>query len=413
MAGTTRKAGSYPQPARAALTATPKPSTVAPAASTAQVDTPLDALLERARQEILAVTYWFEPAPHPAPYPVTVRFSGHRAGVKGKTRSGDSFIHDEFLPSVIPGSGPVSVTAKIRDIEPGEWDVTARILEPTQPQRSSRNPGRAQAQVRVPTGSALELESPDRVDTWMWRRWAPSVQWANPVKTGLEPFVHVPGAFPLVWAVMVGLGMVVALVVQTLLLAHGHQHLGPVWAWTLLAIVVGVAGAKVWFIVKHSSEHRFEGWCIQGFIAGAAPAALLFFTLAHVPTLTVLDATAPALMFGMAVGRIGCFLGGCCEGQPTASRFGIWSSDQHVGVRRIPTQLMESVSSLIIGLILLALFLIHGPAHGALFVAALASYTLLREGLLRLRAEPLKTRGPAIAIAAGTVVVAALAFAAF
>lgn len=25
----------------------------------------------------LAVTYWFYPAPHPGPYPVTVRFSGH------------------------------------------------------------------------------------------------------------------------------------------------------------------------------------------------------------------------------------------------------------------------------------------------------------------------------------------------
>ena len=34
------------------------------------------ALLESAVQEILAVTYWFDPDLHPGPYPVTVRFPG-------------------------------------------------------------------------------------------------------------------------------------------------------------------------------------------------------------------------------------------------------------------------------------------------------------------------------------------------
>ncbi|MGO8946380.1 MAG: prolipoprotein diacylglyceryl transferase [Ktedonobacterales bacterium] len=408
MAGTTRKPMAYTHPDRAVVETPSKVGAGAPAGSSDQIGHITNDLLERARQEILAVTYWFEPAPSKEPYPVTVRFSGHRVGAKGKPRNGESFIQDENVARVIPGSGPISVTAKIRDVQPGEWDVTARILEPTQATRSSRNPNRVQSQVRIPTGSALTLESPDRLDTWVWRRWAPSVDWANPVRTSLEPFVHVPGAFPLVWAVMVGLGMVVALVVQTLLLAHDHYRLGPIWAWTLLAIAVGVAGAKVWFIVKHRSEHRFEGWCIQGFIAGAAPAGLILFTLAHAPTLTVLDATAPGLMFGMAVGRIGCFLGGCCEGRPTDAPWGVWSSDQRIGVRRIPTQLMESASALILGLVLLAVFLIHGPAHGAIFVAALAAYTLLREGLLRLRAEALKTRGPAVSIAAGAVLLAAL-----
>ncbi len=411
MAGMTRKPMAYMHPSQAAAETPSKVETVASGGNLAQIDTATNALLQRAQQEILAVTYWFEPAAdYPEPYPVTVRFTGHRAGAKGKSRNGDRFVQDETIPQVIPGSGPISVTAKLRDIQPGEWEVTARILEPTQATRSSRHPNRGQTQARVPTGTALALESPARVDTWFWRRWAPSVEWSNPVKTGLEPFVHVPGAFPLVWAVMVGLGIVVALVVQTLLLAHDHLRLGPVWAWTLLAIAVGVAGAKLWFIVKHRSEHRFEGWCIQGFIAGVAPAAVIFFTLAHIPTLTMLDASAPGLMFGMAVGRIGCFLGGCCEGRPTDAPWGIWSSDQHIGVRRIPTQLMESGSALILGLLLLIVFLAHGPANGALFVAALAAYTLLREGLLRLRAEQLKTRGPAIAIAAGTVLVAALAF---
>src|ERR1700726_4847508 len=62
------------------------------------------ALLTSAVQEILAVTYWFDPAPHSRPYPVTVRFSGHRVGVKGRLSSGDRFVQDETIEQVIPGS---------------------------------------------------------------------------------------------------------------------------------------------------------------------------------------------------------------------------------------------------------------------------------------------------------------------
>jgi hypothetical protein len=69
---------------------------------------------------------------------------------------------------------------------------------------------------------------------------------------------------------------------------------------------------------------------------------------------------------------------------------------------------MESVSVLLLGCILLVVLLTHGPAGGFLFLGSLAAYTLLREGLLRLRAEPLKTRGPAISIGAAVVLTAAI-----
>jgi phosphatidylglycerol---prolipoprotein diacylglyceryl transferase len=376
------------------------------------IDIGTTSLVERTVQEILVVTYWFEPIPAPAePYPVTVRFTGRRVDVQGKSGAADQFSHDEIVDRVIPGSGPISVTAKVRNIEPGSWEVNARIVGPSQPGRPThRSHHRASrsSQLAAQQGTPLSAETPDRIDTWFWRRWAPSVEWTSRVKTGLEPFARIPGSLPLIWAAFVGLGMVVALIVQSLILAHLGQRLGPVWAWTILAIGVGVVGAKIWFVVKHRSEHRFEGWCIQGFIAAAAPAALLLFTKFHLPTGTILDATAPGLMLGMAVGRVGCFLGGCCVGMPTSSRWGVWCGDQHVGARRIPTQLMESVSALLIGCVLLVVLLTHGPAGGFLFVGALAAYTLLREGLLRLRAEPLKMQGPAISIGAALVLTAAI-----
>src|SRR5712692_5757886 len=62
----------------------------------------LTALLESATQEILAVTYWFDPAPHAGPYPVTVRFSGRRVDVKGRLQPGDRFAQDETIEQVVP-----------------------------------------------------------------------------------------------------------------------------------------------------------------------------------------------------------------------------------------------------------------------------------------------------------------------
>jgi phosphatidylglycerol---prolipoprotein diacylglyceryl transferase len=112
----------------------------------------------------------------------------------------------------------------------------------------------------------------------------------------------------------------------------------------------------------------------------------------------------------MAVGRVGCFFAGCCGGPPTASRWGVWSSDQRVWARRIPTQLLESVLALSLGLLVLVAVLGKAPTGGTFFAAALAAYILGRQGILRLRAAPRKTRlgGLVTAVLAALVLVAAV-----
>ena len=352
------------------------------------------ALLESAVQEILAVTYWFDPAPHPGPYPVTVRFSGRRVDVIGRLQSGDRFVQDETIEEVVPGSGPISLTTRVRGINPGEWLVTARMLGSAYPAHGPREQGNT-TPVAGPPGPIARF----------WRRWAPSAESAEHVRTCPTPFARVPGIFPGIWGAMVTLGIAVALVISRDPLA-----VGPVWTVSLVAIAVGIAGAKGWFIVLHRHEHRIEGWCIQGFITGAILAVTILLVVLDMPVGVFLDVTAPGLLVAMAVGRVGCFFAGCCGGPPTASRWGVWSSDQRVGARRIPTQLLESVLALSLGLGVLVALVSHGPAGGAFFVAGLAAYTLGRQGLLRLRAEPRKTRlgGLATSALAALVLVAAI-----
>src|SRR5712692_5092510 len=100
-------------------------------------------LWESATQQILAVTYWFDPSLHPGPYPVTVRFSGRRIDVIGRLQSGDRFVQDETIEEVISGSGRISLTARVRGINPGEWAVTARMLGSASPTPGPREQGNA------------------------------------------------------------------------------------------------------------------------------------------------------------------------------------------------------------------------------------------------------------------------------
>src|SRR5713226_1385382 len=110
MMSMTRRA---PARRRPAVNAAPR-SDVVQSNKEARTSGGFTALLERATQEILAVTYWFDPAPHAEIYPVTVRFSGRRVDVKGRVQSGDKFVQDETIEQVVPGSGPISLTARVQ-----------------------------------------------------------------------------------------------------------------------------------------------------------------------------------------------------------------------------------------------------------------------------------------------------------
>jgi len=83
------------------------------------------ALLESVAQEILAVTYWFDPAPHPGPYAVTVRFSGRRIDVKGRLQPGDRFVQDETIEEVVHAGVrlPCTWAEGAREREPCGWSA--------------------------------------------------------------------------------------------------------------------------------------------------------------------------------------------------------------------------------------------------------------------------------------------------
>jgi phosphatidylglycerol---prolipoprotein diacylglyceryl transferase len=232
-------------------------------------------------------------------------------------------------------------------------------------------------------------------------------------RTARAAAAKVPGVIRGSYATLVGLGMVAGLCLEMLILHLGQDALLKPLVLSLAAVAAGTAGGKAWFIAVHRGR-ELGGWCIQGFVTGAAIAVGVAAAEGPgVPAGAFLAAAAPALLIGMAIGRPGCFFTGCCTGRPTASRWGVWSSDRVLGCRRAPAQLVEALAALLVGLGVLAVVLAAGlDRSGPVAVGGLAAYTLVRQFILRLRNEPPRRwrYGRQVTItAAAAVLVASLA----
>lgn len=208
---------------------------------------------------------------------------------------------------------------------------------------------------------------------------------------------------------LVATGVVVALTLLGVLVARVHEPVSPALAVAIASSVAGAIGARLWYLALQRGRAGggvSRGLCIQGFVTGVVIVGLLALTLTRIPAGTFLDAAAPGLFFAIAIGRQGCFFTGCCTGRPTASRWGVWSSDGRIGVRPVPVQQLEAFACLLIGAgALIAVVRLGESAGGAVFIGAAAVYTIVRQGLLALRAEPRRTSlGRPIAIALAALV---------
>lgn len=315
----------------------------------------------------LGISYWFDAAATGDPYPVTVHFAGQLRGA-APAGSQKSFAVVGTVDRVLPGSGRVALTVRVPDLPTGTWDVTATPVEPTRSGSSSQ-------------WSALS-------DPLLAQARAFGMTTFTPVARQLAPGVRL-GA----WPSLVAAGAFLALLIQSMLAARLGLSASRLLPLSVLACLLGVLGAKAYYIATHRSEPvGLTGMSVQGFVLVAVGTLLAGSRLLGLPLGTVLDVTAPGMLAGMAVGRLGCLLGGCCVGRPTASRWGVWSSDRRLGLRRIPVQPIESTLAGSLALLAMAAVFAWGTSSdGAIFLAAIAAYTAGRQLLFPLRSVPRAT----------------------
>src|SRR5262249_54961188 len=103
------------------------------------------------------------------------------------------------------------------------------------------------------------------------------------------------------------------------------------------------------------------GLILYGGYVAAIGGGILYVRSKKLPVWRVGDAVAPSMALGVAIGRIGCFLNGCCYGLPTHLPLGVRFPAENLASFRFPgqdlhpSQLYLSGSSFGLFILLLAL----------------------------------------------------------
>lgn len=139
------------------------------------------------------------------------------------------------------------------------------------------------------------------------------------------------------------------------------------------AIIIGVGGAKLLFLIVEGTG-SLESWrdfvnCLRGGLVwyGGVAANLVFlfyYCRRHKKSyLHVIDLLSAPLMLGLAIGRWGCLMAGCCHGKPTdlPFPFSITYPLGHyanivAGIPVHPVPIYASINALIIAVICYMVF---------------------------------------------------------
>lgn len=159
--------------------------------------------------------------------------------------------------------------------------------------------------------------------------------------------------------------------------------------WTVLS---GLLGARLFYVALNFSfflAHPLEmimiqngGLAWQGGLVAALIGGIFFTNKKGLALKSVMDLVAPYVALGQAIGRIGCFLNGCCYGKKVS--WGIYFPVHDA--RLHPTQLYASV-----GLVLIFFVLKYyqkiSKVPGSVFLLYLFLASLLRFGVEFFRAD--------------------------
>ncbi|HVZ74521.1 MAG TPA: prolipoprotein diacylglyceryl transferase [Polyangia bacterium] len=223
------------------------------------------------------------------------------------------------------------------------------------------------------------------------------------------------------YGILIAVGLAVGLFIAAREARRRDLDVGRVLDFAFWAIVAGFVGSRVTYGLVNLGDfaracagsdagprglgdvlsdctgilHVWEGGLVfYGGVAGAAIVAAVFARRNGWSFWVMADVFAPALAFGHALGRLGCFAAGCCFGKETTGGWGVPFPAGSVAFEELgslgqlapgasftpplhPTQLYEAAGEALLGVALLiarprlrarpgALALMYGCAYAAL-----------------------------------------------
>ena len=176
----------------------------------------------------------------------------------------------------------------------------------------------------------------------------------------MDPVCFYIGSRPIYWyGVFVALAFLAAVTHWSLIARREKRPEGfgsELGFWTMIS---GILGARIAYILANINYFRQEpmellridrgGLIYYGGFIGAAIGIALFARFRKQPLLAMSDLAVSALPLGHALGRLGCFMNGCCYGRASTAWWAVFNADDY----RHPVQLVEAAFNIGIYLLLL------------------------------------------------------------
>ena len=153
----------------------------------------------------------------------------------------------------------------------------------------------------------------------------------------------------------------------------GQENISRMGLWIIVGAIVGAKAFMMLRSLPFYLEHPSRLWSMGtlqsggdfygGFIGALAATFIFFHRHGEMPRWKVADLCAPAIALGQAIGRLGCFMAGCCYGRPTDLPWSVTFRDPAaaelvgtpLGIPLHPVQIYESILTLLLFLFLLRL----------------------------------------------------------
>ncbi|MBQ3298357.1 MAG: prolipoprotein diacylglyceryl transferase [Bacilli bacterium] len=173
---------------------------------------------------------------------------------------------------------------------------------------------------------------------------------------GIIPYFTIFGKEISSYSIFVGLGLIIG-IIWFLITVSKEEKIGGYRPFIIVlsALFFGAIGSKILVIIENLkpliedfsliSQFIFTGKSIVGGLIGGYIGVIIAKKILNIKGKRFGNQIAPAIALGMAIGRIGCFLTGCCFGIKTSLPIGVNFGD---GINRIPTQLIEMAFCLLL-----------------------------------------------------------------
>lgn len=210
----------------------------------------------------------------------------------------------------------------------------------------------------------------------------------------MNPIAFKVGDKPIYWyGVMMATAFLAAMIHWTILSRREKRPAGFAADMAFGIMLGGILGARIGYILgnlKYFSEHPFEiiridqgGLVFYGGLIGCVLVVMIMAWKQREPVWSMADFTVSPLPLGHALGRVGCFLNGCCYGIESDCPLAVHMQEAH----RHPVQLYSVILNLMLYLLLLW-FYPRKKRDGAVLMLYCLCYPVIRFLLEFLRGDP-------------------------